>query len=407
MRSLYFSYFFNLIALFFALFIVFQDIFISFLPRCFDYWDEIFTIICFFIYCCSYIKKVNKNNFVILLFFLLSILICAFGNIVYGYQTSIDACFRDILAILKFPIVFLCFSRLDFSNVLVKEIYRIVPVIKFIVIVAFGLGIVSLFLDIGLSQDELRFGIHPYFFIFSHPTYLTTCFAFLLCLYNSSSTASKSAELMLVFCILLAMRTKGIVFVCLYYFVKFFYSYLKSHIVIFSLTLLFLIIVVSYDKIQLYNSFSNSPRESLYKGSIYLLFYCFPFGAGLGAFASHLSAKFDSNVYNFIMIPDMYDQEGNLTAVIGDAGLPYYVGQFGLFGLIVIILAYSKIFQSSVVNLTFSKNSSVFLLWGLILITMPTEAILINNGVVIAIYLIILRKFEILKNSRDFVNGLK
>lgn len=103
----------------------------------------------------------------------------------------------------------------------------------------------------------------------------------------------------------------------------------------------------------------------------------------------------------------MYDQEGNLTAVIGDAGLPYYVGQFGLFGLIVIILAYSKIFQSSVVNLTFSKNSSVFLLWGLILITMPTEAILINNGVVIAIYLIILRKFEILKNSRDFVNGLK
>lgn len=401
MRSLHFSQISYLFALLIAFFVIFQNIFLSFLPRYFDYWDEIFTIICFFLYCCSYINKVKRKNFLILLIFLFSILIGIFGNIVFGYQRSIDACFRDIVGFLKFPIVFLCMSRLQFSDILVEKIYCILPFITFIIFIIFVLGIVSLFFDIGLSQEEFRFGLHPYYFIFSHPTYLTTCFAFLLCLYFSSGTSNKYVEFLLVFCIILAMRTKGIVFVSLYYFVKYFYSYFKSHNVIFIFLLLFVIIVASFYKILLYISFPGSPRESLYKGSIELFFNCFPLGSGFGTFASHLSGKFDSYVYNFIMIPDMYDQDGNLTPVIGDAGLPYYVGQFGLFGLIVIIFAYSKIFQSSVHDLKFSKNMSVYLLWGLILITLPTEAILINDGAVIAIYLVILRKFEMLKNSKN------
>lgn len=322
----------------------------------------------------------------------MSILICLSGNLIYGYQSSIDGCIRDILGYCKFPIVFLCLCRLNLSIKTVKSILNLIPVFKMIVVITFVFGVISFFVDIRMTQNEFRMGIHPYYFIFSHPTYLTTSFAFILCVLNACKKCTKIDEFFILACILMAMRTKGIVFIFVYIFIKYLFQFFKNHLYVFVLCILLIVIATSYQKLQLYSSYSNSPRESLYKGALELFINNFPFGSGFCTFASHVSGKFYSSVYYFIHIAGLYDEDGNISADIGDAGLPYYIGQFGFIGSIFVLLLFIKIFLLSTRWVNFS--SSIYMLWSLILISIPSEAILINDGAVIGTYLTILISLE-------------
>ena len=376
----------------FLFFIIFQNIILSLLPAFFGFWDECFTIICFFIYIVRSKNRTSIGDIYVILLLLASILTCLLGNFIYGYQSSIDGCIRDILGYCKFPIVFLCLSRLDLKVCIVRSILKLIPVIKAVILLTFAFGLISFVVDLGMTQNEFRMGIHPYYFIFSHPTYLTTSFAFLLCVLNASKKITKFDEFLILSCILMAMRTKGVVFIFVYIFIKYFFRIFRNHLYFFVLCILLVVLAVSYQKLQLYSSYSNSPRESLYKGAIELFINNFPFGSGFCTFASHVSGKFYSYVYYFIHIAGLYDEDGNISADIGDAGLPYYIGQFGVIGSIFVLFLFIKIFLLSTKGL--SITSSVYMLWALILISIPSEAILVNDGAVIGTYLIILISLE-------------
>ena len=70
----------------------------------------------------------------------------------------------------------------------------------------------------------------------------------------------------------------------------------------------------------------------------------FPIGSGFASFASHISGKYFSGVYNVIHIAGLYSADGQISPDVGDAGIPYYLGQFGFIGMIFIgILIYMMI----------------------------------------------------------------
>ena len=318
----------------FIFFVLFQNVIAQFLPGFFSYWDEIGCFVLIAYYFIRTKRIVSRSDFTYLMLLLMIIIEGVIGNIDFGYQNSVSAIIRDIMGCIKFPVVFLCIYRSDLSSRLVKKIPAFIPYIKMYIVVVFLFGIVSFFVNTGMNQDEIRNTIHPYMFLYSHPTYLTTGIICLLCVLNAAGEAKLKEDIIALGSVALAMRTKGLAFIAVYVFLKYAARWTRKLQFLYWPAIVAIAFVVAQSKLQLYASFSNSPRESLYFGAINLMTSCFPIGSGFASFASHISGKYYSTVYDYIHIVGLYDIHGQISPDIGDAGIPYYLGQFGVLGVL-------------------------------------------------------------------------
>lgn len=393
----------------FIFIILFQDIILRFLPdnKMFNYWDEFTFIIIFMLLIIKLINNgIKKSDIKYAILFLCIICVGVMGNIFFKYQTSGSAIIRDIVGFLKYPLTVLALCRLKITKKLSRQFYKMIPFIKFIIMLIFVLGIISVVMDLGLSQPEYRHGIHPYLFLFTHPTYLTTFEIMVLLGLNASKDCTFIDEIMALVTIALGMRTRGFVFIAVYIFVKYGRNWFKKVKIFYWLVISGIIIVVSYSKLMLYASYSTSPRETLYKGSLQLIKLCMPIGSGFGTFASHLSGKILSGVYDIIHIAGLYNDNGTISPVIGDAGYPYYIGQFGMLGMVLIVILTIKLIKTTKEGVSKSSTFSINMMWLMIAIALITETILVNNGVEIAVMMAIiveLSKRKIRQSSRRII----
>ena len=160
----------------FIIYLIFQNLIFNIfsLPDFFNYWDEIIEIIlilCGLVQVFCKKEKLSKNTIIIIISLSIIILIGFLGNLRFGYMNSIWAIFKDVIGFLKFPISLLILNNLEFYNVFDKINYKFFEkIIKWIIIIIFLLGIISIFFNIGLSQNELRYGIKPYHSCYSTVT---------------------------------------------------------------------------------------------------------------------------------------------------------------------------------------------------------------------------------------------
>ena len=380
----------------FLLLLIFSNLILSNLnfPSFIGYWDEILELIIIILGLVYIIfqnkTSFQKKNFLIVLSIVAVVIIGILGNLCFGYVNSANAIIRDIIAFIKFPLVLLIIIQLNYDSMFNYSLTNwFYSLIKIIVIIMFIFGIISIFKDIGLSQNEIRYGIKPYQFLFSHPTYLVLTSLFLLLLIDSIGYQKNKKnfiyQLMLLIIIILSMRTKGIIIAALFVFIKYAGKWLQRFKVLYWGGALGLAFFTAYDKLALYSSYSTSPRETLYRGSFLLLKKCFPLGSGFATFASHISGKFNSAVYDFIKIPYYWTGLGNEMNVLGDAGFAYYIGQFGLIGFVIFIYILYKLYKLTLVGV---KNKlPIIIMWIYIIVALTSESILSNNGIEIAFML--------------------
>lgn len=390
---------------FLLLFSLFQDILFNCfsLPKIFNYWDEFFEIIIIIIGIFLTLKKskyvFNRDTFICLIILFLLIIEGIIGNLLFNYTTSFSFIIRDIVGFIKFPLCFLAlheYNKFDKLYVLVKN--GTIKVLKFSVYVVFILGVISLFKNIGLSQNSIRYGIRPYKFLFSHPTYLVLYSILSLALLKKFVVPSKilKFELMLLFIIIITMRTKGIIVVMLYTFFRFFGKIIKKHKFLTLVAIILIVFFSSRSKMDEYESYSTSAREVFYEYSFVITKNNFPFGSGFATYASHLSRKANSKIYDFVNIPLYYTSSGEKGySVYGDTGYPYYIGQFGLIGVILIIILSIKIYKICKKNCDGYNNLSILLVGFYIVVALTSESILIGNGFELALVLAIVSSINI------------
>lgn len=365
-----------------------------------NYWDELAFVLLVILYMFKIAKqysengkmKIMKYHFNILLSIFLVIIIGLAGNFIWGYAYSTNAIVRDILAFVKFPVTYVLFRELTLDKRFAKEFGKYcIPFIKVVTIMMLVCGIISLFVDIGMSQDEIRHGLKPFQFLFSHPTYLVQNNIFIMSLLlldekNKNQIGSNTLYIiMLSIIIIISFRTKGIVVVAGFIYLRYGSRWLKKVKVLYWMIAIGVVVYAAMDKLQEYISFSNSPREALYMGAIELLKRCFPIGSGFATYGSHISGEFYSKVYDFISIP--VDWGNGIISALGDAGYVYYIGQFGILGTIILIISAFNIYKSFQIKLT--QNWALLLLVLNIAITLTTEALLCNNGLEYGIILAI------------------
>ena len=366
--------------LFLYLSVLFSNYLVDLIPI-FSFFDEALALFALFYVVANNGKCTYGPRLKILVCSSIVVFIGVLGNVCFCYNANSIVVLKDVFAFLKSPLMILACSIYAEKHNTNKAMKIAVLVSKFVITFAFLMYFISLYTNSSMLYD-VRHGIVSYRFVYGHPTFLTYSVVVMLCCLVSKGIQPKDYifHFMGVVVLILTMRDKAFAFVIVYLMALliFYRKRIKLWHVLLSILLA---IVVSWSKLVEYSSYKWSPREGLYSVGLQLVQNCFPIGSGFGTFASHLSGFYYSRVYSIYGFDDRPGTNPEDFVDLGDAGLPYYYGQFGILGIILfacimyqLYLLIRKFYFSSGPK----RNASLLVLL-YSLIALPVESFFVNE----------------------------
>ena len=375
-----------------------------------NYWDEILVVFVPLYYILDSKKISIKKSKLNIWGTLISLLIIGLvSNILHPeFQSSNIAILKDIVAIIKFPILILVLMKYRISSQQNKISHDAALISKLLLYIMFVTAIVGYFIDIGVYQDEIRL-VKCYKFFFSHPTFLVSSLIMMTSILMADGVKRNKKELLVAgVLILLTGRTKGYIMIVLLIFIilKLYIFYnafdrfsgnlkLKKRYFVLGLLCVGIVgYVLGKAKVIEYMGWGlTAARPALYIVGFDLLKDCFPFGAGFGTFASSISGVHYSNVYNLYHIAGVNGLIQGNTNYIADTFPPYIYGQFGIIGALAYLLLLMKIIRYQFKRIhSYDKMLGFFYLWIYVFVACSAEAFLTNASaaqlaIVLSVYI--------------------
>lgn len=376
-----------------------------------NYWDELAAclVFCWGVYDFRRhpeLKKDERNNWIWLIAL---VLIGALGNVFHpGLQENPVVFLKDAVALCKFPLIFFLLERRSVSPEKRQEILTVAAKLSRWILVVMLVGVVvGRFVDLGFYTGEVR--ILPTFqFVFSHPTFfISSCVMLAAVLIGES--IRKNRIFLLVDCLLIfmAQRSKGYIFLVFLLLVILLGEQLVARILklvfgsetekvrigrllLAAAALVLAVLLVGGTRLkQTLDLGFPVPRTVLHMVGIQILVDFFPLGSGFGTFASYLSGRDYSNIYDMYGISNVIGMTREEYNFISDVFWPYIYGQFGIFGLLIyvkiILTIFFRQFRSGITD---SARIAMAVVWIYALIASTSEAYFTNGtGVQMALLL--------------------
>lgn len=392
------------------LWVIFYDFIEANVPYV-NYWDELATCLVFCWGAWDFWKnprmeKGERNNWI---FLILLVLIGALGNVVHpGLQENPVVFIKDVMALCKFPVIFFLLERRKTSQEEQENILtNVAKISRWILVVALFAVVIGRFADLGFYTGEIR--IVPTFqFVFSHPTfYISSCVMLAAVLIAESISKNRVYLLLDCFLIFMAQRSKGYIFLAFLLLIillgenrcaKILKSIFGSDtekmkigrllMAVAALGLAVLVVGGSRIKNTL-NLGYPVPRTVLHVVGIKILMDFFPLGSGFGTFASYLSGRDYSNIYDMYGISNVIGMTREQYNFISDVFWPYIYGQFGIFGLLIYVkLIVSIFFRQFCARIPDASRIAMAVVWIYALIASTSEAYFTNGtGAQMALFL--------------------
>lgn len=382
------------------LFLLFADIPETYIPY-FNYWDEVLVLVCLglLIYRTIISGRVKKNSGFHLIGIICIIVIGLIGNVLHpGIQEDKSAIFRDIFALLKFFIVIYTFEnkRIDVyqQEALIKKLAKISKVLVYFTV---ALALVTYPLNTLLYTGETRI-TKCFTFFFSHPTFFVSSYVMILAVLIADSINKNRfaiiADLLLIF---LAQRTKGYIVIAITVVMLIIGEAKARQLVrrVFSasrrkigkqIALLGFFITIAWvigkQKISLYLSWGlAAARPALYIVGLGIASDFFPFGSGFGTFATSISVRSYSNIYDMYGISGVLGLSRDYYGFAGDVFWPAIFGELGLIGFCIYVKSLISVVRNQIRN-TFNDKVKIALmiLWSYALFASLVEAYFSNSS---------------------------
>ena len=367
-----------------------------------NYWDELAACL---VFCWGVwdfrknprLEKGERSNWI---FLILLVLIGALGNVVHpGLQENPVVFIKDVMALCKFPVIFFLLERRKTSQEEQENILtNVAKISRWILVVALFAVVIGRFADLGFYTGEIR--IVPTFqFVFSHPTfYISSCVMLAAVLIAESISKNRVYLLLDCFLIFMAQRSKGYIFLAFLLLIillgenrcaKILKSIFGSDtekmkigrllLAVAALGLAVLVVGGSRIKNTL-NLGYPVPRTVLHVVGIKILMDFFPLGSGFGTFASYLSGRDYSNIYDMYGISNVIGMTREQYNFISDVFWPYIYGQFGIFGLLIYVkLIVSIFFRQFRARIPDASRIAMTVVWIYALIASTSEAYFTNG----------------------------
>lgn len=376
-----------------------------------NYWDELAAclVFCWGVYDFRRhpeLKKDERNNWIWLIAL---VVIGALGNVFHpGLQENPVVFLKDAVALCKFPLIFFLLERRSVSPEKRQEILTVAAKLSRWILAVMLVGVVvGRFVDLGFYTGEVR--ILPTFqFVFSHPTFfISSCVMLAAVLIGES--IRKNRIFLLVDCLLIfmAQRSKGYIFLVFLLLVILLGEQLAARILklvfgsetekvrigrllLAAAALVLAVLLVGGTRLkQTLDLGFPVPRTVLHMVGIQILVDFFPLGSGFGTFASYLSGRDYSNIYDLYGISNVIGMTREEYNFISDVFWPYIYGQFGIFGLLIyvkiILTIFFRQFRSGITD---SARIAMAVVWIYALIASTSEAYFTNGtGVQMALLL--------------------
>lgn len=392
------------------LFLVFYDLMEAHIPMA-NYWDELAAclVFCWGVYSLWRNPKMSKgerNNWI---FLAVLVGIGVLGNIVHpGLQDHPVACIKDVIALCKFPVIFFVLERRSITEEKQRKIIAdTAKISRWLVVAAVAAVVIGRFADLGFYTGEVR--IVPTFrFVFSHPTFFISAYVMIAAALMAESV-SKNRIFLLLDCLLLfmAQRTKGYIFIAFLVLftllgekllTRIFTAILGSEkvrvkptrILLAATAAILVFLIVGRSRLEYFVSLGlTTTRAALHVTGIRILIDFFPLGSGFGTFASHLSGRYYSNLYQMYHIDRIYGMTKERYNFISDVYWPYIYGQFGIFGFMVYLkLIIGIFFRQYRSGISDASRIAMVTVWLYALIASTSEAYFTNGtGVQMALFL--------------------
>lgn len=361
-----------------------------------SYFDEVFFIVVAFWALLKCRKGVSRDW--LRLSVIVSTLCLVMGSIglagwvASGLQESIVAAFKDMIAFAKFPIGLTALVLLldNVDEIVLKDCAKISRVF---ILLSLFCAIINLIYPVDFFSHDLRHGVQSFTFFYSHPTYLV--FSIVLCFSLISREHERLGlyELACFAILILTMRDKAFGFIALAVFFSIVGIEKRNNLLLYLTVAAVGAMVVAWPKISLYISYPNSPREAMYSAALDLSIKFFPLGAGFASIASSVSGEYYSQAYFDYGIDKIPDMTPDNFSAMGDAGYAYYLGVFGLIGLLLFFVVLYLLYRYLVSEQPLGSRGrySILILFGYILLALTVETTLTNpSGMELAFVLALL-----------------
>lgn len=392
------------------LWLIFYDFLESNIPLV-NYWDELAMLLVLCWGACSFRKdlRLQKDEWIDWGCLVLLVVIGALGNLLHpGLQEAKVALVKDVVALCKFPIIFFVLSRRKVTQAKQEKIIAdIAKVSRVIVVITLFAAVIGRFVDLDF-YDAIHRTKPAFKFLFSHQTFFVSSFVMIAAALIAESLERNRLYLVLI-CVLqfLTLRTKAYIFIAFLVPVILLgeVRVTKLLTVLFgtgkekvklgrlflaAAVLLLMIFIVGKQRLMetIYRGL-QVPRTALHVIGLKILVDFFPFGSGLGTFASYLSGRYYSNIYDLYGISNVVGMNREEYHFISDVFWPYIYGQFGIFGMLIygklIFSIFIRQFRASIAD---GSRLAVTVVWIYALIASTSEAYFTNGtGVQMALFL--------------------
>jgi hypothetical protein len=257
------------------------------------------------------------------------------GTIANQIQLSSYAITIDVLTCSKFIVAVAALFLILGSIHLTEAFVSMLQVeAKLIIAIVALCGCISLYTDIGMNTDEVRFGLKSFEFIFSHPEVVNLLMVGLIAILCSSYRRNRFWMLLALLPMVLTLRTKAIGFAILAsILILGISSFHRSWKFVVALLVL-VILVVAWSQITNYYENDAQARNQLLNGGLLLANRYFPLGTGFATYGSAITAQaeFYSPLYESLGLSTIYGLSVLSSSFISDTFWPILLGQFGWAG---------------------------------------------------------------------------
>ncbi len=320
----------------------------------FNYFDELIAVMLLLSAGGRCIRKVTvkRNDLILMILFLLFLLLGAFSSIVYRVQPA-AAAVSDAFTCGKFMVGYMGIRLLYRQKTGEDFIYRnLNSLSKGITAVFFSLTLHDMVLKPIFPKGEFRYFTESVQLCYPHTTYLAAAVVVLLCVLVDSLDRDKGNFkylLMASWVLLMTLRVKAIAFLLVFW-LLFFTVY---HMKIRSETALLITaaagcIYTGYRQFASY--FLNagfSPRALMFQDSLLLARESFPLGKGFAAFASNISVRSYSPLYERFGYQEIYGMSEQTASYLNDGFWQIILGQFGFLGVALMVLIICRLLKNT------------------------------------------------------------
>ncbi len=329
-----------------------------------SYIDETLCLICIaYTLYFSFKKGIKGTDLTLLILMIICSVLGFVGNLIYKLINQPLPILVDFICLAKIFVTFIVYKQVAEYDKKKRMISYLAPFAKLLILFGSLFGAISLFVNLGMTDSEKRYGIAPFYFIFGNAArygFIIACCLLILFFTNTSPTKMAIYKILAAFNILLT--TKGVVYIVIVCYIvlslmwrnKKETKFTPGNIAVLSV----FVAIASKLQIDTYLADTQSPRMILLRYGIKTAKTYFPFGSGFATYGSDMAARNYSVLYTLYGFQNRYGLNMENGNFLNDCYLGMVFGEFGYIGAIIFIVMIAFVFVP-INKITISKTIKI------------------------------------------------